>query len=275
MNMKPVKDWVFAFDQRSASWFGKMIMAAVASSKALTSLNPICLYDGDETPPVLEWLLKQGVKVHRTRVPFRDELFSDRILEANRGTPYHPAHASGSFLRLIASDFVDDDYYLYTDCDIMFLGDPEQLFCNPELIAAAPEVVENGKVSANDIGFNAGVMVVNRKAFSHMYDVFVDTLRENNFYFKAHTSYDQTMLNLVLRGKWSRLPPQLNWRPFQGPNKEAAILHFHGPKPHRISEILQGRALDYEHRDIVPLVLTHRHHYEHFLIKLNSFLSAS
>ena len=97
---RSIKKWLFSFDQRASGWFEDMIKVAVVSARENTSLEPICLFDGASDPRIIAWLKQQSVQVIRTRVPFHAELFSSQTMEANKGTPYHPEHASGAFLRV-------------------------------------------------------------------------------------------------------------------------------------------------------------------------------
>jgi hypothetical protein len=41
--------------------------------------------------------------------------------------------------------------------------------------------------------------------------------------------------------RWSRLPLEMNWKPYWGWNPDASIVHFHGPKPQFIEAILSGK----------------------------------
>lgn len=268
-----LKTWVFNFDERASGWFADMIKVAVVSARENTSLSAVCLYDGEGNPPILNWLVSHGVTVIRAQVPFREELFSDRTLKANEGTHYHPQHASGAFLRLVIPDFVGDDFLLYTDCDVMFESDPAPLFVEPNYIAACPEVFVNGGVVAVSKVFNSGVMILNRKGFLSERDNMLDLLRENNFYFKKYTSYDQTMLNIAFSERWSALPAVLNWRPFQGANPEAKIVHFHGPKPAQIGTALSGLDDVTITADIRELALRFGDEYRHFVGKFNAYLA--
>jgi hypothetical protein len=64
----------------------------------------------------------------------------------------------------------------------------------------------------------------------------------------------------------------MNWRPFEGLNPNASIIHFHGPKPHRIAEILSGKAYAGE----VPsqkLLMQNTESYKIYLSKFNSYLA--
>jgi hypothetical protein len=271
----PLRRWVFSFDQRAAGWFAEMIKVAVISARVHTSLQPLCLFDGDQTPPIISWLERNGVDVVRARVPFRDELFSEEVLSANAGTPYHPEHAAGAFLRLVAPDYVEEDCFLYTDCDVMFCADPAPFFTRPRVLAACREAATGDGDSGPQQGFNSGVMVLNSGGFAGRRGEMIDLLRRNHFYFRRHQSFDQSMLNLLFRDDWEPLAEEMNWRPFQGLNSRAAILHFHGPKPHRIQAILDGQASEDEAPVMSRLVFEHRLKYDHYLGEYRGYLAAA
>ena len=43
--------------------------------------------------------------------------------------------------------------------------------------------------------------------------------------------YDQGAIQHFFNGKWDRLDPRMNWKPYWGVKSDAIIIHFHGPKP--------------------------------------------
>ena len=260
-----VRKWVFSLDQRAERWFDQCIKVGILSAQRYTSLEAVCIFDGNPNAPLVNWLRDHGVTVLIHEVPFKSELFSDKVMEANAGSPYNPSQAAGAYLRIEAAKLITDDYFLYTDCDVMFMSDPAVHFVRPELIGACPEIVLNGKHFGETSSFNSGVLVVNREAFLNTTQDLVEYCRKNNFYNKQYSSYDQYLLNKYFEGRWSRLSPFLNWRPFQGPSPEASIIHFHGPKPHRISKILSGEAAESEMQGMLPLIQDHLAEYEHFV----------
>ena len=206
---------------------------------------------------------------------FREELYSHKTIEANKGTPYDPDHAAGAFLRLVSPDYVKDSHFIYTDCDVMFVNDPSRFYKFPQYIAACGETIVNGDVTDAQSAFNSGVMIINREGFLSRRDELIAVIRSNNFYFKQHQSYDQTMINMVFRGEWETLAAELNWRPFQGINPNAGIVHFHGPKPHRIAEIFAGHAIGDEASVMSSLAFKHRLEYEVYLKQYQAYLSTA
>ncbi|WP_157064179.1 glycosyltransferase [Methylobacterium tarhaniae] len=275
MNNLEIRQWVFSFDERSAEWFRDMIKVAVISAREKTKLEPICLFDGNGERPILSWLRSNGVKIIRTCVPFRQELFSAETTNANAGTPFTPEHAAGAYLRMYSPEHVDDEFFLYTDCDVMFTGDVENMNPKPPIVAACGETVAEGIVVKPGSTFNSGVMIINKTGFKAARDMIIDIARKHNFYHKKNFSYDQTIINMALEGKWDVLPATMNWRPFQGINKDARIVHFHGPKPHRISDILSGKASTEEAEAMRDLLTAHREGYEYYVGEYNRYLAQS
>jgi len=263
-------DWFFAFDESASTWFNDMVKVAVLSASKNTTLTAHCLYDGAAND-LTEWLSKNGVIIHNTTVPFKDRLFSAEVIGANSGTPYSPHHACGAFLRLTAHTFTSGEVFLYTDCDVMFLDDRitdyEQLCLT---LRAVPEIDLAGRRS-----FNSGVLLINREYFRSQYDSLLSLAEASNFYARQYHSYDQVFLNMHFAGQWTDLPPEMNWRPFQGQNEHASIIHFHGPKPHRIRAILEGNAVEEETSQMEDLIRSDQVAYTTYLAKFNEFLSTA
>lgn len=267
-----VTKWAFSLDERAAGWFQDMIKVGVISAKKNTLLTPICFFDGCGTPHIFQWLESNDVQVIRARVPFYEELFSSTVLQANEGTPYQPSQASGAYLRLYASDYIKDEFFLYTDCDVMFLQNPNLNLVKPKVLAACREfIITDGEIEIIDRSFNSGVIIFNRNGFNDVREKVVSVARDHHYYHRVHCSYDQSILNIALADKWESLPAEFNWRPFQGICKQACILHFHGPKPTRISEIMSGKDVP-ESPLMARIVERNYSAYEHYVNIFNSFL---
>lgn len=272
MDSLKVSKWVFSLDQRATGWFRDCLKVAVVSARKYTKLEPICLLDGDVNSEFSRWLIGAGVTVIKHEVPFKAELFSDHVLASNSGSPYNPAQASGAYLRIEAAGIIGDPYFLYTDCDIMFLGDPVEGLLPPTIFSATPEVVLTPSGYLETETFNSGVMVINGRNFSIEVRGFIDFCRARNFYNRQNSSYDQTHLNLYFKGRWEPLTETMNWRPFQGVNHEARIVHFHGPKPQRINKILSGEASAQEIEHMQYLIESNRSSYEFYVSAFDELL---
>jgi len=257
--------WFFGFSGNAAGWFREMVQVAVLSAKANTSLEAHCIYDGPDND-LIDWLDAAGVTVHRDQVPFRDELFSEVVKARNAGSHYSPEHATGHFLRLLVARHASGDAALYTDCDVMFRRDPT--VTTPVRVAAAAEL-KDGQPSSTS--FNSGVMLFNLANYRAISDDLIAFCRENGFYRPKQSSYDQVLLNLYYANKWETLPPTMNWRPSQGVNVDAEIVHFHGPKPHRVQAILDGRGIRGEEQ-LLPIIERDREAYDSYIAEFRSYL---
>lgn len=236
-----------------------MIRVAVISAGENTSLEAHCLYDGEATDLTI-WLAYRGVKIHRTRVPFREELFSEATRNA-AGSLYFPDHACGAFLRLIAHRYANPGTFLYTDCDVMFMDD-RVASLRTNRIAAAAEITS---------GFNSGVMLIDRDYMAEREVALRQFIADRGYYYPRLGSYDQHFLNCFFVDLWDEIDPHFNWRPGQGRNDDASIIHFHGPKPHRIDAILNGQALP-EEAGLAAMIEAGRGGYAYHLDLFHAFL---
>ena len=223
--------WYFGIDEAgSHGGLGALARTAVLSARAIGGLSPRLLYYGSETD-FTEWMRRHGVTVIVTEPRFLPAI---RAAEA-AGT--HRSHSIGHWLRIgIPLLETTDEFVLYTDCDVVFLRAINWAAPRPKLFAAAPEFKRD-----NWNYFNSGVMLLNVAALRQSYEAFerhiVARLSDGVF-----PNYDdQIALNEAYRGQWSRLDPALNWKPYWGAARDAAILHFHGPKPDDIAAIAAGR----------------------------------
>jgi hypothetical protein len=240
--------WYFCYNQASTPWFSDMIKVAVTSAKQNTGLRPNCIYDGEPTA-LTAWLEGQGVEMHQSQVPFRKRLFDDDVMERNKGTGYKPASARGFYLPLqIPAVEEVDEHVLYTDCDVMFLRDLDLAEVKPATVAAVPEVADLSAPSPLRVldGFNSGVMVINVPEMRKRLPDLMRILEKNGYFNFPPTgaTYDQGLLNLGLQSAWDALPPTYNWRVFYGVNPDASVVHWHGPKPAHVIDLLgfkQGR----------------------------------
>jgi hypothetical protein len=256
--------WFFALNEGASDWFGDMIKVAVRSARQNTSLEPVCLYDG-KANQLTDWLAAEGVNVVSTHVPFRGELFSQRIRSINAGTHYTPEHACGAFLRTQAANYATDDVFLYTDCDVMFLDDAISA-THTDRIAAVPE---NDKTHS----FNSGAMLINRRYFTSHLPGLIRYIGARGFYHRDAGSYDQCFLNEYFAQQWEPLPSKFNWRPGDGANPEASIVHFHGPKPTRISAIMAGNG-SAEEADLQDILDRNPEGYRHYVRQFEAYLAA-
>ena len=224
--------WYFATNVHGLRNAFDQIQVAVTSCLKFTRLSPHCLVDDDGADDHVEerirWLTANGVAVRRHRASMVD-LLAPKFLDQMRVY-------GGHWLRCDIPEIeTDESFVLYTDIDVMFMQDVSQVTSKPKFIACAPEH------DRNDYSyFNSGVMVMNLPALRRRKAGLVDVVARR---ISTMAPYDdQSALNELYAGTWSRLPPIWNWKPYWGENNDALIVHFHGPKPAHATE-MQGGSL--------------------------------
>lgn len=238
--------WYFALTEDSTAFrqYAEMAMVAVHTAKKVTSLEPHCIYDGAEND-FTAWLRKRGVAIIRHRSFVREALAD---LGRRKGNPHLAAALSGAFSRIELPEIVEgDERILYTDCDVIFLGEivPELEAHDCEYFAVAPE-----SDRADYVNMNTGVMLMNTVRLRESLPEFREYVAKNLEALEAE-SWDEAAYRWFYRDRngplWDRLRPELNWKPYWGENAEAKIIHFHGPKP------FQREYLDSHWPELKPL----------------------
>jgi hypothetical protein len=222
--------WYFALNEAGTEGAtGAYARLAVLSARRFTDLQPYLLYSGKPNA-VTGFMEQQGVRVIPTVLPYADAI--DAAVAAGR----YSAGWSGHWLRTeIPFAERTDRFVLYTDCDVVFLGPVLADAVRPALLAAAPERRPDAWES-----FNSGVMVLNVPQLRAEHPALEAHIRRRLAGADSANWRDQATLNEVFRGRWERLDPGLNWKPYWGPSRYARILHFHGPKPHHLHEMVTG-----------------------------------
>lgn len=222
--------WYFALTEDSTAFrqYAEMVMVAVHTARKSTTLEPHCIYDGREND-FTAWLTKRGVRIIRHRSFVRDAL--EELGRAKQNS-HLAAALSGAFSRIELPDIVEGNgRILYTDCDVMFLGDvvPELEANACRYFAVAPE-----SVIGDYVNMNTGVMLMNLERLRESLPAFRKYVSNNLAALEAE-SWDEAAYRWFYRDEkgpmWDRLRPELNWKPYWGENPQAKIIHFHGPKP--------------------------------------------
>jgi len=164
--------WFMATNQKSLfnDQFYDQIIVAVVSASRFTSLDPYIAYDGLDNER-LEYLRRIGVKVIFHELSFKADVES-YIVE---NYPYDDSEKrkmidrrTGAFLRseipgLVIEEGIEDEYILYTDCDVVFAKELNLSKYKPRFFAACGS--REGGYTRFKIGgwmhFNSGVMLMN------------------------------------------------------------------------------------------------------------------
>ncbi len=219
--------WYFSLSEASIDrpehGWRDLIRVAVRSARLNTSLRPHMLYDGGENPFISE-VRALGVTVIHRRVGFYEAL-------ARRGEGYL-AIASGAFLRAEVPQIEhEDEFVLYTDCDVMFRADP-RFEVRPRYFAGAPQTSRTDYLG----DLNTGVMLMNVPALR------ADLPRFREFVIgnldRGWPGCDQENYRRFYAGRWDPLDGRFNWKPYWGSDPEAVIVHWHGPKPMLVRKLL-------------------------------------
>jgi len=209
--------WYFCANEEGLFRYESSIRVAVESAVQRTSLDPHVIYDGGDHP-ILDWMRARGVTVVRRRTPLEPN-----ILARAEGPGFRHRIALAIYLRFeVPQVEPDEEFCLYSDSDVMFLGDPDVESLRPNALAAAPEFEQHDWSY-----FNSGVIMMNLATMRRDYQALLARAREM---LTGPDPYDQPVLNDFYRDRWERLPLALNWKPYWGHDPAAQILHFHGPK---------------------------------------------
>lgn len=265
--------WFFVLNSNADRWFSSMLKVAVSTARKFTPLEPHCIYDGDINNELPQMLTGMGVRVHRFRVPFFDELFSSRVTDSNKGSDYIAINASGVYLKLFVSEYCDsaEERFLYTDCDVMFTErfrveeitslEGGDFFAVGESTSGEPSSSDRSEI------FNSGVFVTSAGFFADARPSMLEMLRKNSYFFWGTPGYyDQGLLNIEFAGRWTPITPALNWRPFWGDSSGAMIIHYHGAKPIQVERILAGKPSPVDETEtVIQLVNSNRDEYRRVL----------
>jgi hypothetical protein len=255
------------FALSSKGWVGQfqdMALVLAKSAQVNSTLDMFCIYDGQPNA-LTDRLTRLGV-----RVLFHKPRYSELLEEGARrfsmdtgrvGVWTDPSLWNGTFLRLeipLLMDYLgfNDKFVLYVDADVFFQLDPALDSIEPAYLAAASER------DANDATFfNAGVLLLNVSAMLKSYPRFIQFCIDRNFTPRAREGVvDQGLYNTYYRAKWLHLGPEYNWKAYWPPNPQAAIVHFHGPKPALIAAYLAGEMPTPPSLSISRLLAEHSEH---------------
>lgn len=234
---RPGVKWFFALSEASLGHadhdWTDLIRTAVASARRNTTLRPHFIYDGAPSPFTAE-LRSLGVEVVHHRLSYLDNIVARWNELGLPADPMRLAIIAGAYLRTDIPLLVEDDFVLYTDCDVLFLAEPDVARFRPEFFACAPQ-----RYPGDLADMNSGVMVMNVGGMRREIANFFHFVVQN---FERFGAFDQDALREYYEGRFETLPLELNWKPYWGLNAGASIVHFHGPKPSAVRRLIEQPA---------------------------------
>ncbi len=157
-----------------------------------------------------------------------------------------------AYLRIVLAEAFERDYdrILYMDCDIMVVGERFASVFDLDLgsapIGAVMDVFKEKRpnqqthdqraINMSGPYFNSGVLLIDCQRFLKQ-QIADKCIHAATQYAKEKIYFDQTLLNLVLQGKWAQLHPAWNWqwevvRPQFSVYADPQVVHFlSGQKP--------------------------------------------
>ncbi len=224
--------WFFALNENSPGFWDyvNLTQVAVHTARQHTSLEPVCMYDGEENA-LTAWLRAVGVPIIR-RTTFLGAI-TLQLSPILRGT----------YLRLEIPGICreqgwNDEFAFFSDCDVMFQSDAAEILrpLRPRFVAVAPESDRSDLVN-----FNAGVMLINVPAWEQELPAMTELFRTRTAAMGTPPD-DQVLLQTHFAGRLDPLPLELNWKAYWPDTERASLLHFHGPKPAHKYMLLNRRA---------------------------------
>ena len=241
--------WVTCISAESLGHLEQRMMLGVAvqSARQNTSMTPTVVVGVSE--PGADVPVIGGCEVVRWHSRFREVVFS---YAKERHSPRHARVRSGAYLRyeiprMAAQMGWDDDLVLYTDYDVVFLGNP---LLPGSMPAADPFRLSDPRVprwggirrrkSVRPLHCNSGVILFNCRAKKDWIDDFFDYAKHDGFRAERNQGHaleakhllmsDQAALNLFAPQRHSLLSVWNNWCAMNGPRPRTRVLHFNGPK---------------------------------------------
>ncbi len=212
--------WYFATDESGSSGeSGLHARLAVLSALQNTRLKPHLITTGFRNA-FTAWMEAHGVRIIEGKQPLAATI--GEMADAGRYSRSYAGHWLRCEIPLIENE---DEFVLYTDCDVVFLRGIRMRTIRPPLLACAPEF----KMEGADY-FNSGVMWMNVAGLRDASPTFLAFARDEIRKLDGEVYHDQFAYNAFFRDRWTSLDPKFNWKPYWNDIDRASILHFHGAK---------------------------------------------
>jgi lipopolysaccharide biosynthesis glycosyltransferase len=248
--------WFFCLNDGGKQF--DLAKAAISSALANTKLEPVCVYDGTNDK-VISWMEECGIPVIRHRSVMFEKACEVYGIDKEA---LHASFVTGAWMRIDIPLLTDEEYVLYTDTDVLFLGDCKELEdVKPELLGVVCDFNP-----LNNFNINSGVLLMNARNLRRQHSDFVNYTYKNMK--STWTTCDQIAYEEYYAHRSMRLPIEFNWKAFWEPDhavwnpdirvercRTVQIVHFTGTKPYDKTKYKEGMGLyrgsnNYYWRDI-------------------------
>ena len=223
--------FTFNNDIENNKTYKEMLEIALQTARKNTTLDLYSLYDGSKEDELYSILQKYGVKVTICKLSFYhllEHFYDNKYNEQCNFKQLNLRQVACTFMKFeIAEIEQEDEVVLYSDIDVMFLKDINNLYT--KTLAAAPEFALDFDKIKNYDYFNAGIMLLNIKELKRRKEILLDMLKNKKRPYQE--CWDQGFFNELYKNDFDKLAVEYNWKPYWGINENAIIVHLHGFKP--------------------------------------------
>ena len=234
--------WVFTLSRSYDVNYDVLMKAAVRSARSKTSLHPICVahVDEDRQSSRIKWLMSEGVRVLYHRPAWDKELLSglrqSSEAEKRRSHLYENEDmVLSTFFRLdipILAEISQFEHILYTDTDVYFRKDITNL---QGIGWRLPSSIQMGYEAAHMYPFNAGIYLASVRFLRDTHRSLIEKMiARKSISYGSYGPGDQGLLNMAYEQELKSTGPldeAMNAKPYHAFSPNAAVVHFHGPKP--------------------------------------------
>ncbi len=234
--------WVFTLSRSKNVNYDVLMKAAVRSARAKTSLSPICIahIDEDRQSSRIKWLMENGVRVLYHRPTWDKELLDGLRVstESEKKTSHLYSDKDmvlSTFFRLdipVIPEISQFEHVLYTDIDVYFRKDISNLRGTG---ARLPGSIQMGYEAMDTFPYNAGIFLASVRFLRATHRSLIKKIvAHRDISYGSYGPGDQGLLNMVYERELKSAGPlekSMNAKPYHPFASNAAIVHFHGPKP--------------------------------------------
>ena len=221
----------------SSASYDDMMKVAVWTGITRGRLLPHCLFHGSPESPAYTWMARMGVHIITRDPAWADDLAKIARTTGEGNDKHSHLYASragiiGTWQRIdipLLPELRPYDYVLFTDADVVF----RRRINAAEFGYPLPACLGMGTEMQDSPPYNAGIMLMRLGCLRDSYDDFLAFILSNKhgLYFPRYGPVDQGALNQFYEARITRIPKKWNAKPYHDEQKDAAIVHFHGPKP--------------------------------------------